>query len=202
MATDHGQQALGNQQRHEDVHGEKQHDRAHRQKMNAPGGVEIAEQSGQFLELDRLSDRQSRKHDDNASGDDAGIKEPLHGIVDGEVRVTEAAGQGREHVAQHVFRPDREQLAAKMPRGQPIRQIDKAVGGDDPHGREMPLQRPGQGPTQRDRAGKLERQSRIRVVDLPAAENHHHHCSRIDPMGEAHDQWMDWARLCPTAQVA
>ncbi len=60
---DHGAQALRHQQRHDDVDDDEADDRGHGKEMHVARGVVAAEQSGQFLQLDRLPDRQPRQHD-------------------------------------------------------------------------------------------------------------------------------------------
>jgi hypothetical protein len=52
----------------------------------------------------------------------------------------------------------------------------------------MPLQPAGQVRTERENGGKLEWQSRVGVVNLPAAHDHDHHRHGVNPVRDPHDQ--------------
>ena len=58
-ARDHRAQALRHDQRQRHVHNEETYDRRHRQEMHVSGGVIATKKRRQFLELNRLPDRQT-----------------------------------------------------------------------------------------------------------------------------------------------
>src|ERR1019366_10546023 len=59
--------------------------RAHRQKVDDPGTLEIAEQHGESLQLHWLPDCETRQHRDKARKDPPAIEEALHRIVNQQI---------------------------------------------------------------------------------------------------------------------
>ena len=80
--VDHGAQALGHQQRQQDVHHQEADDRRHGEEVHVARSIVAAEQRGQLLELHRLPDRKARTARSRCPHNDAGIKQLLHGVVD------------------------------------------------------------------------------------------------------------------------
>src|SRR5664279_5155717 len=85
----HGAQALRHQQRQRHVYSQEPDDRAHCDEMHVAGNIVAAEQRGQFLELHRLPDRETRQHDHDAGEDHAGVKHLLHRVVVREIVMRE-----------------------------------------------------------------------------------------------------------------
>ena len=109
-----------------------------------------------------------------------------HGVVDREVVMRELAAQCRKEIVNDLARIDGDELAAEAAGGKAQHDIDDAVGHQEPHGREMPQQRPAEPITQRNLARKHKAEQRRGVVDLPARADHEQHRERIDPVRYAH----------------
>src|SRR6185369_11329356 len=105
------------------------------------------------------------------------------------------AAQGGEDVGDHGAWRDRPELAPEMPGQHAISEIDHAVGGEQPHRGEVPLQCPAQPAAERDVARNLEGKERRGVVDAPAAHHHDHDGDDVDPMGHADHDGMDQQSL-------
>src|SRR6266436_4812054 len=95
-----------------------------------------------------------------------------------------------------------------MSRYQPIDEINEEIDKEQPHRREVPLQRAGQtllvvpalryfGPAaERHPHRELETEERLPVVDAPAAADHDEDRQRIEPVGYPYCQRMQYDRLC------
>jgi hypothetical protein len=154
-------------------------------------GIVTAEKVGQPLQLHRFPDRQPRQHDGHAGNQDADIEELLHRVVSRQILMREPATERGEKIAQHVRRPNRDELAAEPTRSKAEDQINEAVEHQDPHRREMPEQRAAEPAAERDVPREGEAEQRRRVVDLPARADHDQHRQRIDPVCHAHPDWVD-----------
>jgi hypothetical protein len=84
------------------MYDEKQHDYRHRPKMDKSSRVEIAKERGQDADLHRLPNRNAGQDDQDARSDDAAVKEALDGVVDRQIRMSEASGERRANVADYV----------------------------------------------------------------------------------------------------
>src|SRR5271169_4961549 len=137
-SKDHRAQALRHQKRERNMDRQKRHDRGYGEEVHVTRPVVTAEQRSEIFELHRLPDRSTGQRDDDAGQNDAEIKQPLHGVVDGKIVVRELAAQSRREIVEHIARADREQLAAEAPSEDAERDIDDEVNDEEPHGGEMP----------------------------------------------------------------
>ncbi|MNG10417.1 hypothetical protein D3C84_938820 [compost metagenome] len=102
-----------------------------------------------------------------------------------EIGVPEFSAQGGPQIVQHAFGRNREETSLQAPAEQVEGQVDQAVDRQEPHRREMPLQRACQPAAEGDRIGKTEIVDRRGVVDAPTAGDHHQHRQGVEPMGQA-----------------
>ena len=121
----------------------------------------------------------------------------MHGIAFAHAMGELTADCGPQ-VSQDPLWMDRKYGAAKMSRCQPIDEINERIDKEQPHRREVPLQRAGQtllvvpalrdfGPAaERHPHRELETEERLPVVDPPAAADHDTDCQRIEPVGDPH----------------
>src|SRR5579871_3159294 len=116
-SNNHRAQAFRHEHGKQHVDHEKGDDRAHGEEVHDARIVITTEDEGQFLELHRLPDRKPGQHDDYGREDHAEIKKPLYGVVDGQILVREAEAERREHVGDHLARPDRQELPAEAAGG-------------------------------------------------------------------------------------
>src|SRR3954465_12500405 len=145
--------------------------------------LETIKQGRQFRELHRLPDEKPGHHLNDAEGDDAGIEQPLHCVVDRQVIVLEVEMQCVVDVGDELAQPYRIQHAAETARNDSIDEIDQAIEREDPHAEEVPLQGPLLLAADGDPIGKVQApEQNLVVVDLPAAADHDDHGNGIGPM--------------------
>src|SRR5882757_6399229 len=89
-----------------------------------------------------------------------------------------------------------------MPRKQPVGEVNDQADKEQPHGREMPLQRASEAlfivPVLRNLGltaqchpyRKRKAEQRLLVVDTPPAADHYEDCDRIEPVSDPHYQRM------------
>ncbi len=77
-AEDHCTQAFGHDQRKRNMYNDKRDNCDHRKEMHVSRGLIAAEDHRQFLQLDRLPNRQTRQDGHRAGKDNAHIEQLLH----------------------------------------------------------------------------------------------------------------------------
>ena len=92
-AGHHGDERPRYDQRQGNVHKEKPDDRGHAQEVDEACALEVVEQNSELGELHGLPHHQTREHLHDADQDDADVEEALHGVVAGQVLMTEPQRQ-------------------------------------------------------------------------------------------------------------
>ena len=98
--------------------------------------------------------------DDDAGKEDAEVKRLLHGVVGRKIVMAESPRDRCPQIADDFTWADRQQPAPEAASDEPQRHIDEAVADQQPHSGEVPEQRAGQPPAQRNAAGKCEVEQR------------------------------------------
>ena len=115
----------------------------------------------------------------------------MHVVVLTRVAMRKLAFKRLQQVVQHATRREGKELAGEPTAGDVERQVQKTVEHQQPHGREMPLQRTAQPTTEGDDGWYGKGKDRRCVIDTPAAHHHDHHGQGIEPVRDAHPQRMN-----------
>ncbi|KAG1460490.1 hypothetical protein G6F57_014312 [Rhizopus arrhizus] len=174
FAADHGDEAARNQRHHHQMDCHERHQQRHGEEMDAARKFIAAQQVAQPIELHRLPQHQPGQHQHHDVGHDEQVRQFLHLVVVAQVVVGELAAQRGAQVRGPAAGADGEELAPEAAGGHVQRQIQQAVGEQQPHAGEVPLQGAAQPAAQRDAVGEGEVEERGGVIDAPAA-NHHDH---------------------------
>ena len=186
-----GNSVRGTSCHHRQVHRDESHQRGHGEKMHAARCFVAAEQLAQQRELHRLPEHQAREHQQHRVDHHEQVSRALHCVVMAQVVMQEPSVKCGEHVGGDGARRQREELARQAPGAGVAQQVHQAVGGEQPHRREVPQDRASEPPAQRDSRGYLEIEKRRRVVNAPAAHGEDHYRDCIEPVRCPQPDWVD-----------
>ncbi|KOT10965.1 hypothetical protein DM77_2837 [Burkholderia mallei] len=187
MSTQHREQRARHERRHRDMHDEERDEKRHRPEVHDARAVVAAEPLAQQRELHRFPDHEPGQHEQREIGDRRDVRGALERVVHGQIVVRQPPAQRVAQVARNARRAQRQELARETPGGDAHRQIEHAVEKQQPHRREVPLQRAAEPAAERRAARKHEaRVDRRSVVDPPARQRHRHRGERVEPVARAH----------------
>src|SRR5262245_46775938 len=108
-----------------------------------------------------------------------------------EIVVAQTKPQSLADRHEKLARRNRKQLLPKAAADDAVAEVRDTVEHEYPHAEEMPLQSVLRPFADHDGIGKAQKaEQNVVVIDLPAAADHDEDRQRIDPVHDAHRQWM------------